>query len=44
MQTLGIGRPSSGVRNRPEQALRDAVRGLESRIHTAEAAANESGT
>ena len=27
----------------PEQALRDAVRGLESRIHTAEAAANESG-
>ena len=28
----------------PEQALRDAVRGLESRIHTAEAAGNESGT
>ena len=27
----------------PEQALRDAVRGLESRIQTAEAAANESG-
>ena len=27
----------------PEQALRDAVRGLESRIRTAEAAANESG-
>ena len=28
----------------PEQALRDAVRGLEFRIRTAEAAANESGT
>jgi XTP/dITP diphosphohydrolase len=27
----------------PEQALRDAVRGLESRIRTAEAATNESG-
>jgi uncharacterized protein YabN with tetrapyrrole methylase and pyrophosphatase domain len=27
----------------PEQALRDALRGLESRIQTAEAAANESG-
>jgi XTP/dITP diphosphohydrolase len=27
----------------PEQALRDAVRSLESRIHTAEAATNESG-
>lgn len=28
----------------PEQALRDVVRGLESQIHTAEAAASESGT
>jgi XTP/dITP diphosphohydrolase len=28
----------------PEQALRDVVRGLESQIHTAEAAARESGT